>query len=147
MVVFNLCQFNVAYSLGWGDYTKLYVSLFTSLFLVGAVLSSPVAGSLSNIFGRKNTLLIGNLVGLAGACTTVMPSTILFGTGRFVTGLAVGFYTTVAPVYISEMSSVRLRGKLGSLFVMLLTTGIMSGLVVGLALPDAGGCVGLNREF
>jgi hypothetical protein len=45
--------------------------------------------------------------------------------GRFSIGLACGFFTGLVPLYVSEIAPVKIRGELGTVNQLAVTTGIL----------------------
>ena len=52
--------------------------------------------------------------------------------GRFLNGLACGFFTGLAPLYVSEVAPVRIRGGLGTVNQLAVTSGILVSQILGL---------------
>ena len=52
--------------------------------------------------------------------------------GRFLSGLACGTFTGLVPLYVTEVSPVRLRGGLGVVNQLAVTFGIFSSMILGL---------------
>ena len=65
-------------------------------------------------FGRKKTLMGTSLLFCVGAILQVVATGQLglIYAGRVVVGLAVGFVTTICPVYLAELSPPAIRGRL-----------------------------------
>lgn len=65
-------------------------------------------------FGRKKTLMGTSLLFCVGAILQVVATgqLELIYAGRVVVGLAVGFVTTICPVYLAELSPPAIRGRL-----------------------------------
>lgn len=65
-------------------------SAVVSVFLIGGVSGSLIASWLSNRFGRKNALSVGNLCGIVGAVLFLLVRTMnsveLFLIGRVIVG-------------------------------------------------------------
>ena len=55
--------------------------------------------------------------------------------GRFIEGICIGFYTTIAPIYLKEISSSQMRSTLGLLFSLGRIMGILFAISLELALP------------
>ena len=55
--------------------------------------------------------------------------------GRFIEGICIGFYTTIAPIYLKEISSSQMRSTLGLLFRLGRIMGILFAISLELALP------------
>ncbi|WP_419995174.1 sugar porter family MFS transporter [Streptomyces boninensis] len=104
-----------------------------SVLLIGAALGSTWAGKLSDRLGRRKALgligvvfLIGTaIVSLAGGYLTLMA-------GRIVLGLSVGAASATVPVYLSEISPIKIRGRLLTLNQLMITIGILVAYCVNL---------------
>ncbi|KAH7695130.1 hypothetical protein AAVH_37816, partial [Aphelenchoides avenae] len=90
-----------------------------SLFPIGAFIGCLVGACLANRFGRLRTLQVntsGSVLGsLLMALSYIAKFYPMFHLGRFVTGLSAGVGSTVAPLYVTELSPIRYRGTFGSL--------------------------------
>jgi sugar porter (SP) family MFS transporter len=98
--------------------------------LFGCMLGAAFAGSLSDRFGRKLILIFSGLLftinsigcGLAGSLQMLIWA-------RFIGGVGVGLASMVSPLYISEISAPRLRGRMVTLFQFAITIGICIALM------------------
>ncbi|CAG9328423.1 unnamed protein product [Blepharisma stoltei] len=134
--VFNTCQENVSSTLGWGDNKDLFIALFSALIPVGALLSAVYAGVTANKYGRRKALMFADILGAIAALITIIPYTATFAIGRFLSGIAVGFFSTVPPVYLSEISPPRMSGKIGALTEFQLSIGLVVSYAFGFLLPE-----------
>ena len=117
--------------------TKLQ-ELTISIVLVGCIFGSAVAGSFADSRGRRITLLIAGVIFAGGALlSAVAPSVGVLLSGRLVVGLAIGFCSVVAPLYISEVAPADVRGAMVSLYQFAITVGILGAYLVDLALAHA----------
>ncbi|KAF2076436.1 hypothetical protein CYY_002239 [Polysphondylium violaceum] len=101
-------------------------SILVSILLIGAMIGAIGSGLFVDRIGRKNSLLLNNLLYISGpimACAAQNFATLLVG--RLVTGLAVGIASSVVPLYISEVSPPKNRGSYGLLRQSTVTLGIM----------------------
>lgn len=97
---------------------------------VGATLSCPFAGILQDVFGRRITLIIAAVFYIAA----VSVSSTAHGysqlvAGRVLTGMAIGVFSSTAPMFISELSPPSMRGRLGAVNQMCICIGIMVGYI------------------
>lgn len=99
---------------------------FVSSAIVGCLLGSSIAGMLSDRFGRKKILILSGVLFLASAVGTTIPQTV-FGLicGRLVGGLGVGMASMLSPLFISEFSPPRLRGRMVACYQLAITIGIV----------------------
>jgi sugar porter (SP) family MFS transporter len=103
--------------------------LFVASALIGCMLGSVVAGSLSDAFGRKKVLILSSVLFLATGIGCALAwdkySLLVF---RFIGGMGIGVASMVCPLYISEISPAHLRGRMVTLFQFAITIGICVSL-------------------
>ena len=109
-----------------------------SVVLIGCILGSSVAGSIADRGGRRITLLVSGIIFALGAVlSAIAPSDDVLLAGRLVVGIAIGFCSVVAPLYISEVAPADVRGAMVSLYQFAITVGILAAYIVDLALAHA----------
>lgn len=94
-----------------GNPSTLMVGTITALYNVGAVVGAIGAAFTAEYLGRKRTLLFGTAVLIVG--TVLMGSAyeqVQFMVARVLTGIGIGYITSVTPVYQSEISHAAQRG-------------------------------------
>lgn len=99
--------------------------LTVSISLIGTILGAVMAGKFMNRYGRKKILIaiaILYLLSAVGCALAGFWSMFLFF--RFLGGVSVGVSSVVGPVYISEISPSKDRGKLTGLFQIMIVSGI-----------------------
>ncbi|MFT4091477.1 MAG: sugar porter family MFS transporter [Asticcacaulis sp.] len=103
---------------------------FVTSGLLGCAIGVLLASRLCDQIGRKNVMLLsGLLLGLcAVVCAWAGDATGVI-IGRIIGGLGVGVASVVSPLYISEVSPARVRGRLVSLFQITITIGIVSAML------------------
>jgi MFS transporter, SP family, arabinose:H+ symporter len=100
---------------------------FGSSALAGCVLGAAAAGTFSDRFGRKPALRISAVLFLSSAlCAAAAPGFDWLIGGRILAGLGVGVASVVAPMYISEFSPPRLRGRLVAFYQLSIVLGILA---------------------
>ncbi|KAJ5465604.1 hypothetical protein N7530_009391 [Penicillium desertorum] len=114
----------------------------TSILQLGGILGSLSAGILGEIFSRKYTMF-------SACCWVVLGSYLYCGAsyhqpgllyaGRFFTGLGVGTFSGVGPLYNAELSTPELRGFLVSFYQFATIFGIMLSFWVGYGSNNIGG--------
>jgi sugar porter (SP) family MFS transporter len=98
--------------------------------LIGTVVGSLLAGWPAEKYGRKRVLQAIGLIYLATSLVTALTSTWeLFILFRFIGGIGVGASSVVGPMYISEISPARSRGRLVALFQFNIVSGILIAFV------------------
>ncbi|KAL4816937.1 general substrate transporter [Aspergillus spinulosporus] len=106
------------------DISALAVATQQAGALIGCLVIWPV----TNTVGRRKALALCSLTFCIGVLFEILTfhSLALFYTGRILAGLGVGGSTTVAPIYLAEMSPPHLRGRLGSGYQFTFTIGIFA---------------------
>lgn len=108
------------------ELSKLALGWFTSSALVGCILGAGVAGGLGDKFGRKPVLILAAVLFFISALgCTVPPSFRFLYSVRIIGGIGVGIASVLSPLYISEFSPPRIRGRLVALYQLSIVTGIL----------------------
>ncbi|KAJ8790931.1 hypothetical protein J1605_021025 [Eschrichtius robustus] len=111
-------------------------SLSVAIFSVGGMIGSFSVGLFVNRFGRRNSMLIVNLLAIAGGCLMgfckIAESVEMLILGRLVIGLFCGLCTGFVPMYIGEISPTALRGAFGTLNQLGIVIGILVAQIFGL---------------
>ncbi len=102
------------------------VGWFVSSALFGAISGVAFSGYFSDRYGRKPMLIASGILFLISSlgCSFSGSFTALI-LYRFLGGIAFGMASMVAPLYISEMSPAKERGKLVSVYQLAITVGIL----------------------
>ncbi len=99
---------------------------FVSSALVGCIAGVSFAGELSDRLGRKKALIASGLLffisALGCAISTSHAELIIF---RLLGGLGVGVASMLSPLYISEVSPAKIRGRMVALYQLAITIGIL----------------------
>jgi sugar porter (SP) family MFS transporter len=107
--------------------------------LVGTVIGALTAGKPADRYGRRFLLFIiaGLYVisALGSATANTIPSFIIF---RLLGGLAVGASSVAGPLYISEISPARIRGRMTALFQFNVIAGILIAYITNYLLRETG---------
>lgn len=94
--------------------------------LAGCIIGASIGGSISSKFGRKTSLILAAFLFTISAIGTALPDTFTqFIIFRIIGGVGVGVASMVSPMYISEISPAKIRGKLVSLNQFAIVTGIL----------------------
>jgi sugar porter (SP) family MFS transporter len=106
--------------------------MVVSIVLVGAMLGAIIGGSVADRIGRRATLLWGGGLFILGSILAPLsPNVFTLIMARALLGLAIGFTSVTAPVYVSELAPPQSRGRLISLYQFALTVGIALADLVG----------------
>jgi len=98
--------------------------------LLGCAIGAGVAGTLSDRFGRKIVLLASGFLFVICSlgCALAWNIGAVIGS-RLLGGVGIGIVSMVSPLYISEISLARVRGRMVSLFQFAVTIGICLALL------------------
>ena len=100
--------------------------IVVSSVLLGSLVGAVVGGLLTDRLGRRRLLIAAAVVFALGAVGAALaPGTAWLVAARIVAGAAIGIASFVAPLYISEIAPVAIRGKLVSINQVALTSGIV----------------------
>jgi sugar porter (SP) family MFS transporter len=106
--------------------------LVVSVVLVGAMLGAVLGGAMADRFGRRFILVSGGVVFIVGSLLAPWsPNVWTLIVARMLLGLAIGFTSVTAPVYVSELAPPQSRGMLIGLYQFALTLGIALADLVG----------------
>jgi sugar porter (SP) family MFS transporter len=120
----------------WSLGVKLH-GLTISIAIIGTVFGALFGRIPADMLGRKKTLLIIAFIFLFSSLGTALATNwYLFMVLRFIGGLGIGASSVTAPIYISEISPAKSRGRLVILFQLNIVLGILiafvSNYVIGL---------------
>jgi MFS transporter, SP family, arabinose:H+ symporter len=116
-------------SLGWA---------FSSL-LFGCALGSIIAGRLTDTYGRRRMLLwVSALFVVTSIATGLAPTFAVFVVVRFLGGLAVGGVSVLSPMYVAEVSPPSMRGRMGAMYKLSITVGILIPYFINYGLRNFG---------
>lgn len=115
--------------------------LCMSAALWGTVLGSIFGGVPTAKFGRRKCLIVvGVLYFVSAVASAIAPEPWTFMIARLIGGLGVGAATIAAPMFISEISPAKNRGKLAGMFQFNIVFGILvafaSNWVIGNTVSD-----------
>jgi MFS transporter, SP family, galactose:H+ symporter len=101
------------------------IEIITSWVTLGAMAGALVAGSLTERYGRRTSILLAAAVFVVGALLEALaPDTFVLVIGRLVLGAGVGVASVAAPLYGAENAPANVRGRFVSLYQMAITVGI-----------------------
>ncbi|KAM0815446.1 putative Major facilitator superfamily (MFS) profile domain-containing protein [Seiridium cardinale] len=89
------------------------LSIVTSIYAVGCFFGAIVAFSIGERLGRKKTIMIGSCIMAVGAALQTSSFSVAhMMVGRIISGVGNGINTATAPVWQTETSQTKWRGKL-----------------------------------
>ena len=98
----------------------------TSCMALGSFFGSIVSSFISEPFGRRASLLLCSFFWMVGAAVqSSSQNRAQLMIGRIIAGFGVGFGSSVAPVYGSELAPRKIRGFVGGIFQFCVTLGIL----------------------
>lgn len=113
--------------------------LAVAIALYGTVIGALFGGIPVDRIGRKKTLLfVGMLYFVSVVGSALAPDVYSFMIARFIGGLGVGASSVAAPMYISEISPAKSRGRLVALFQFNIVLGILMAYVSNYAIEGSG---------
>uniref|UniRef100_A0A8C3A854 Solute carrier family 2 member 1 n=1 Tax=Cyclopterus lumpus TaxID=8103 RepID=A0A8C3A854_CYCLU len=118
-----------------GSLTAIW-SVSVAIFSVGGIFGSFSVGLFVNRFGRRNSMLMANILAFIAAIlmgfSKMASSWEMLIAGRFVVGLYSGLSTGFVPIYVGEVSPTALRGALGTFHQLGIVVGILIAQVFGM---------------
>jgi len=107
--------------------------------MIGCIIGSMTVGRPGDKFGRKLMLKILALFFiLSSAGSALSTSLSMLVIYRFIGGLAIGGSSVLAPLYISEISPAKIRGRLVGINQLAIVTGILCAFFSNYILIDTG---------
>ncbi|PAV85119.1 hypothetical protein WR25_04535 [Diploscapter pachys] len=97
-----------------------------------AAIGSLISGPGSDWFGRRYVILSASAIFTVGAgiCAGSINKPMLL-VGRVFLGIAIGLASMIVPVYVGESSPSHIRGRLITLFQLMITLGLVIANIVG----------------
>lgn len=112
-------------------------SLIVSILSAGTFFGALIAGDVSDIIGRKWTIIIGCFIYVIGVILQTASAGLgLIVAGRLIAGFGVGFESAIVILYMSEICPRKIRGALVACYQFAITIGILLGAVVTYATED-----------
>jgi MFS family permease len=128
----------------------LWSTIITSACSVGLAVGSLGSAPFTR-FGKKNCILINNILLMIGCGLTLVQMKEVVAAGRFIFGLTGGAFSVFVPSFINEITPTELKGPFGSATQLLITLGILISNLLGIPFPDCDkldpknkGCINKN---
>lgn len=113
--------------------------IIISIALLGAMIGAFIGGHIVDKIGRRKIIIVAALISILGAIISSFGLNVVWIIfGRVIVGFGFGIISFAAPLYISEIAPVGMRGWLVSLFSLLLLGGILISYVVDFAFSGTG---------
>ena len=109
-------------------------SIISSLVPIGAIIGAPLGGPLASI-GRRQAILITSILFTIGCILTLIFNFFCLLIGRFIIGLWVGAYTSISPMFISEIAPKSISGPLGTSNQLMAMVGVTIAYLLGFKVP------------
>lgn len=110
-----------------------------SSMMLGAAIGALFNGWLSFRLGRKYSLMAGAILFVLGSIGSAFATSVeMLIAARVVLGIAVGIASYTAPLYLSEMASENVRGKMISMYQLMVTLGIVLAFLSDTAFSYSG---------
>jgi sugar porter (SP) family MFS transporter len=109
----------------------------TTAGLVGAIAGALFCGRITDRLGRRAVILASAVIFAAGALWSGLagsPAQLI--AARLFLGIAIGVSSFAVPLYIAEISPAKVRGRLVSMFQLMITIGILVSYLSDLFFAD-----------
>jgi len=114
--------------------------LLTAILELGAWIGVLANGILADVVGRRVTVVIACVIFTVGVIVqALLKSYAYILAGRFVTGIGVGAFSMLVPLYNAELAPPEVRGALVALQQLAITFGIMVSYFIGYGTNFLGG--------
>ncbi len=113
----------------------IQVGWFVGCALIGSIIGVLFSGKLSDLWGRKVTMLIAAVFfSVSGIGCAFISSFEELVFARILGGVGIGVVSVVSPLYISEVSIAQYRGRLVSLYQLAVTIGFLGAYLANFQL-------------
>ncbi|KAK5167402.1 uncharacterized protein LTR77_007101 [Saxophila tyrrhenica] len=118
--------------------TPPHQSLIVSILSCGTFFGAIIAGDVSDIIGRKWTIIAGCGIYIVGVILQMAQTSGLglIVSGRLIAGLGVGFESAIVILYMSEICPRKVRGALVAGYQFCITIGLLLASCVDYAVVD-----------
>lgn len=121
------------------ELTDSAIGLVVAAASIGCIPGAFFAGRFADRYGRKNMMLITAVLyiiaalgsGIAGSLWQLIAF-------RFISGVAIGMASALAPIYISEVAPANFRGRLGMMQQLAIVMGILISFISNYWIANSG---------
>lgn len=114
---------------------EIRVGWFVGCALIGSIIGVLLAGKMSDRWGRKLTMIVAALFfSISGVACSVVGSFEQLVLARMLGGIGIGIVSIVSPLYISEISTAKYRGRLVALYQLAVTIGFLGAYLANFKL-------------
>ncbi|MGB7757122.1 MAG: sugar porter family MFS transporter [Salinisphaera sp.] len=111
--------------------TPLTQGFAVSILIFGAALGAAIGGKISDVSGRRYTILMLSGIFIVGTLgEAISPSWQVLSGFRFILGLAVGGASTTVPVYLAEVAPTERRGSLVTRNEIMIVSGQFAAFII-----------------
>jgi sugar porter (SP) family MFS transporter len=129
----------IYYVADYFDLTEWMKGFVVSTALIGCIVGALCTGKPGDIYGRRAMLKVMGLLFLLSMIGTGLAQNLwVFIFSRFIGGIAVGGASVLSPVYISEISPPKLRGRLVATTQFAIVLGILVAFFANFLIDDVG---------
>ena len=129
----------IYYVADYFDLTEGMKGFVVSTALIGCIVGALGAGKPGDIFGRRAMLKVMGVLFLLSMIGTGLAHNLwVFIFSRFIGGIAVGGASVLSPIYISEVSPPKLRGRLVATSQFAIVLGILVAFFANFLIDDVG---------
>ena len=129
----------IYYVADYFDLTEWMKGFVVSTALIGCIVGALCTGKPGDIYGRRAMLKVMGLLFLLSMIGTGLAQNLwVFIFSRFIGGIAVGGASVLSPVYISEISPPKLRGRLVATSQFAIVLGILVAFFANFLIDDVG---------
>jgi len=108
-----------------------------SIFPVGGLVGSLIAGRLADTYGRRRVTMVNSIGFIVGPMIMATANHIwTIALGRFLSGFSSGISMVSVPIYLNEISPITIRGTVGVMTQLFCVIGILSAQIAGVYLSD-----------
>lgn len=103
---------------------------------VGAIIGAFSGGIMASKLGRRKTFILADIIGMIGCTIWVFQGNAPLLLGRLIGGVAVGINSAIVPLYINEISPMKISGSMGSMTQLMVNAGILISFFIGLNIGE-----------